>query len=128
MDKTGIPSGVAVGGDKSEEKLVDLLSKNRIEQMMQKKFVLSRDKFDLQLSYKSEEIKLIMEEIKMLDSDEVEEKKGLKKRWKELKEEKQKIYDSYMTFTETEESKRHGVQIQWTNNEDQDAHGTFLPY
>ena len=26
-----------------------------------------------------------------------------------------------MKFTESEESRRHGVQIQWTNNEEQDA-------
>ena len=93
LDKRGIPSGVAVGGDKTEEKLVDLLSKNRIEQMMQKKFVLSRDEFDLQMTYKSDEIKDIIEELKMLDSDEVEERKSLKKRWNELKDEKKDLQD-----------------------------------
>ena len=88
LDKRGIPSGVTVGVDQSEQKLVDILAKGRIEQMMQKKFVLSQDKFDLQMTYKSEEIKDIIEELKMCDSDEVEARKALKKRWNELKDEK----------------------------------------
>ena len=80
LDKRCIPSGVDIRADKGEDKLVGILSKGRIEHMMQKKFVLSRDKFDLQMAYKSEEIKDIIEELKMLDSDEGETKKSLKKR------------------------------------------------
>ena len=57
----------------------------------------------------------------MLDSDEGETKKSLKKKWKELKDEKKIIYDNFMNFTENELSRRHDLQIQWTNNEEQDA-------
>ena len=57
LDKRGIPSGVDIRADKGGDKLVEILSKGRIETMMQKKFVLSRDKFDLQMAYKSEEIR-----------------------------------------------------------------------
>lgn len=91
LDKRGVPSGVAAGADNGEQKLIEIVSKRRVEQMMQKKCFLSQDKFELQLTYKSEEIADIREEITMLDSDEEDAKKTLK------------------------------VQIQWTSNEEQDA-------
>ena len=64
------------------------MSKGRIEQMQQKKFVLTRDKFELQMRFKSEEMNDIKDEMKMLDSDDDESKKSLKQRWADLKEEK----------------------------------------
>ena len=97
------------------------MAKGRIEQMFQKKFVLSRDKFELQLAYKSEEMNDVREEMKMLDSDEEDEKRNLKKKWNVLKEEKNKIYKNWVKFTEEEETRRDGVQIEWTNNEEGDA-------
>lgn len=55
------------------------MSKGRYEAMLQKKFVVSRDKYELKLRYKSEEMTDINLEIKMLDSGNKEEKEKLKK-------------------------------------------------
>lgn len=38
-----------------------------------------------------------------------------------MKEEKNTIYNSWVKFTEDEEARRDGVQIEWKNNEEQDA-------
>lgn len=86
MDNRGVPFSVGAATDKGEQNLVELMSKGRIEQMLQKTFVLSRDKFVLQLSYKSEEMADIKEEMKMLDSDEEDATKILKQRWNDLKD------------------------------------------
>ena len=56
LDKRGVPLGSTVGVDKSEHQLLDLMSKGRIEQIKQKKFVLTRDKFEVQMRFKSEEM------------------------------------------------------------------------
>ena len=75
LDKRGVPLGSTVGVDKSEHQLLDLMSKGRIEQMKQKKFVLTRDKFEVQMRFKLEEMNDIKDEMKMLDSDDYESKK-----------------------------------------------------
>lgn len=113
MDKRGVPFGVAVAADKGEQKLVDLISKGRIEQMLRKKFVLSRDEYELKLRCKSEEMADINLEIKMLDSDGEEAKKNLKRQWCDMKEEKKKkIYNSWAKFTEDKKARRNGVEIE----------------
>ena len=49
LDKRGVPSGVGASVYKGERKLVERMSKGIIEQMLQKKFVLNRDKYELKL-------------------------------------------------------------------------------
>ena len=80
LDKRGVALGSVAAVDKSEQRLLELMSKGRIEQMQQKKFVLTRDKFELQMRFKSEEMNDIKDEMKMLDSDDNESKKTLKKK------------------------------------------------
>ena len=121
LDKRGVPLGSAIGVDKSEQRLLELMSKGRIEQMQQKKFVLTRDKFEVQMRFKSEEMNDIKDEMKMLDSDDDECKKTLKKRWAELRKEKKNLYTSWLTVTEEEEIRRDDVEISWKNEEEQDT-------
>ena len=44
-----------------------------------------------------------------------------KKRWADLKKEKKQLYDSWISFTEKEESRRDNVEIEWKNEDEQDA-------
>ena len=71
-----IPSGVGVGPDKYEQKNLELMNKGRIEQMRQKKFVLTRDKFELQMRYKSDEMNDLKDELEMIDGDDDDSKRN----------------------------------------------------
>ena len=53
------------------------MNKGRIEQMRQKKFVLTRDKFELQMRYKSDEMNDLKDELEMIDGDDDDSKRNL---------------------------------------------------
>ena len=121
LDKRGVPSSVAATVEKSEEKLVGLLAKGRIEQMIQKKFVLIRDKYELKMRFKADQMNDLKDKMKMLDSDDDDGKEELMQQWKALRKEKNQIYKAWCQFTEDEEARRNVVEIEWRNNAEQDA-------
>ena len=83
-----------------------------VGQMLQKKFVLTRGKIELQMRYKTEEMNDIKAEMQMLEADDVVERKELRNRWGKVKKEKKQLYDHWVTFTEQEESRRVNVKIE----------------
>ena len=63
----------------------------------------------------------IKTEMQMLDEHEGEGEKKLRARWAKVEEDKKILFDSWVRFTEQEETRRVNLHIEWQNNVEEDA-------
>ena len=96
-----------------DRQLADLLTKGRLETQRQKLFQSKVDQLQYQIDFIERKMENIKDEIAMLDSDDVEEKKDLKSQWKRCKDEKKSIFDKWTEVTQAENTRREGVEVEW---------------
>lgn len=119
-------------GDKKDDagaidkQLADLLMKGRLETQKQKMFQSKVDQFQYQIDFINTKMRNIKDELDMLDSDDAEGKKELKKQWKKCKDEREAIFQKLTELTQAENSRREGVQVEWDESKDAFDNATCL--
>ena len=65
------------------------------------------------MQFQTDRMSEVKDKLRLLDSDEESEKRRLKVKWKEIKKEKQNLYEEWKKVTSMEEERRMGVEVEW---------------